>query len=73
MLEHYQLAQITLALTILVAITGFVVLGSRYGYGPKGNWRSVTRWLHTLLGILLVVFMFLTYFVTPPDTLFYVV
>ena len=70
MLDHYQLAQITLVLTVIVAITGFVVLGSRYGYGLKGKWRSINRWLHTILGILLVVFMFLTYFITPPETLF---
>ncbi|MCU4741651.1 hypothetical protein [Natronoglomus mannanivorans] len=72
MLDHYQLAQITLGLTVVVAISGFVILANRYGYGPAGQWRSINRWLHTILGVLLVVFMFLTYFVTPPDTLFWV-
>ncbi|WP_171814995.1 hypothetical protein [Halovivax ruber] len=40
------------------------------GYGPSGRWRLVNRWLHTLLGVLLALVVFLTYLVTPPDTLF---
>ncbi|ELY47199.1 hypothetical protein [Natronorubrum bangense] len=70
MLDHYQLGLLTLVLTVVVAISGFVILANRHGYGPTGKWRSINRWLHTLLGILLVVAVFLTYFITPPDTLF---
>lgn len=64
-LDHYTLAQVTLVLTVLVAVSGFVILANRYGYGPTGRWRDVNRWGHTVLGVLLVVFMFLTYFITP--------
>ena len=70
MLDHYRLAQITFVLTVVVAISGFVILANRYGYGPAGTIRTANRWLHTILGVLLVVFMFLTYYTVPPDTLF---
>ncbi|TYL36477.1 hypothetical protein CV102_21870 [Natronococcus pandeyae] len=31
---------------IAVALSGFIVLANRYGYGPRGRFQSANRWLY---------------------------
>ncbi|WIV67607.1 hypothetical protein [Natrialbaceae archaeon AArc-T1-2] len=69
MLGHYELGLITLVLAVVATITGFVILGNRHGYGPTGTARTLNRWAHIVLGVLLLIFVILTYLITPPQTI----
>ncbi|WP_255190617.1 hypothetical protein [Natronobeatus ordinarius] len=69
MLGHYELGLITLILSVIVTITGFIIMANRYGYGPRGTIREVNRWGHVVLGVLLLIFVILTYVITPPQTI----
>ena len=63
--SHQGLATTTLVLTLLTTVTGFLLLGARYGYPPRGRWRGVLRVAHTAFGVLLVVYLLATYLIVP--------
>ena len=61
MLDQDILALVTLTITGLVVITGFVILGSRYGYVLSSRWDQANRLLHLVLGLSLLVFVYMLY------------
>jgi len=62
---HQGLATTTLVLTVLTTITGFVLLGTRYGYPPRKGGQAVVRWAHIVLGVCMAVYLVATYYIVP--------
>lgn len=63
--SHYGLATTTLVLTLLTTITGFALLGTRYGLPPRHVARAVVRWSHITLGVFMAAFLVATYVFVP--------
>jgi peptidoglycan biosynthesis protein MviN/MurJ (putative lipid II flippase) len=63
--SHWGLATATLVHALLTLVTGLVLVAERYGYPPRGRWRSVVRVAHTALGVLMVGYLVATYVVVP--------
>lgn len=63
--SHWGLATTALAHALLTLVTGFALLAERYGYPPRGRWRSVLRVAHTAFGVLMVGYLVATYLVVP--------
>ena len=62
---HWGLATTSLVHAVLTLITGVALLVARHGYPPSGRWLSVVRVAHTVLGVLLVLYLAGTYVVVP--------
>ena len=63
--SHWGLATTTVIHAVLTLLTGFVLMGARYGYPPRGRWRAVVRVAHTAFGVLMVVYLVGTYLIVP--------
>ncbi|MFT4892054.1 MAG: hypothetical protein ACI9YT_002994 [Halobacteriales archaeon] len=63
--SHQGLATTTLVLAFLTALTGFVLLGIRYGLPPRERGQTVVRWAHIVLGVCMTVYLIATYYIVP--------
>lgn len=63
--SHHGLASTTLVLAVLTTVTGFVLLGARYGFPPRERGQTAVRWGHIVLGVCMTVYLFGTYFLGP--------
>lgn len=63
--SHPGLGATTLIHAWLTFLTGFLMWAQRRGYPPRGRWRSVIRVAHTALGVLLVIYVTMTYLIVP--------
>ena len=63
--SHQGLATTTLALALVTAVTGFLLLGTRYGLPPRKRGQTIVRWAHIVLGVCMTVYLVATYYVVP--------
>jgi uncharacterized membrane protein len=63
--SHHGLATTTLVLTLLTTVTGFLLLGARYGDSLRQRRRTVVRWAHIALGLCMTAYMIATYYIVP--------
>lgn len=63
--SHHGLASTTLVLAVLTTITGFMLLGTRYGFPPRERGQTAVRWGHIVLGVCLTLYLLGTYFFVP--------
>ena len=63
--SHHGLATTTLVLTLLTAVTGFILLGARYGIPLRDRGQTIVRWAHIALGVCMTGYMIATYYIVP--------
>lgn len=63
--SHQGLATATLWLAIFATVTGGGLLWYRYGPTGGGLGPTLTRWVHIVLGIALLVYVMATYWLVP--------
>ena len=62
---HHGLGATTLIHAWLTFLTGFLLFAQRRGYPPRGRWRNIIRVAHEVLGVLLAIYVTLTYLIVP--------
>ncbi len=63
--SHAGLGATTLIHAWLTFLTGVLSWAQRRGYPPRGRWRSIVRVAHTTFGVLLVLYVTMTYLIVP--------